>query len=66
MRPETRGERALSAQPRLVQSARKHQTITDTQRTQERNVRRGGKVRLVLGVLGLLGEFSVLTRGIML
>ena len=46
MRPrETRGERAVSAQPRLVQSARKHQTITDTQRTQERNVRRGGKVR---------------------
>jgi len=44
MRPEARGERALSAQPRLVQSARKHQTITDTQRTQERNVRRGGKI----------------------
>ena len=60
MRPrEARGERAVSAQPRLVQSARKHQTITDTQRTQERNVRRGGKVRLVLGVLG---EWSVLTR----
>ena len=63
MRPsEARGERAVSAQPRLVQSARKHQTITDTQRTQERNVRRGGKVRLVLGVLGMLGEWSVLTR----
>lgn len=45
MRPrEARGERAVSAQPRLVQSARKHQTITDTQRTQERNVRRGGKI----------------------
>ena len=52
MRPEARGERAMSAQPRLVQSARKHQTITDTQRTQERNVRRGGKVRLVLGLQG--------------
>ena len=45
MRPETkRGVRAVSAQPRLVESARKHQTITDTQRVQERNVRRGGKV----------------------
>ena len=45
MRPETkRGLRAVSAQPRLVQSARKHQTITDTQRVQERNVRRGGKL----------------------
>ena len=45
MRPETkRGVRAVSAQPRLVQSARKHQTITDTQRVQERNVRRGGKL----------------------
>lgn len=45
MRPrEARGERAVSAQPRLVQSARKHQTITDTQRLQERNVRRGGKI----------------------
>ena len=53
MRPrEARGERAVSAQPRLVQSARKHQTITDTQRLQERNVRRGGKVSLVLGLLG--------------
>ena len=45
MRPETkRGVRAVSAQPRLVESARKHQTITDTQRVQERNIRRGGKI----------------------
>lgn len=45
MRPETkRGIRAVSAQPRLVESARKHQTITDTQRVQERNIRRGGKI----------------------
>ena len=46
MRLEARGDRAVSAQPRLVQSARKHQTVTDTQRVQERNVTRGGKVRL--------------------
>ena len=44
LRPQARGDRAVSAQPRLVESARKHQTITDTQRVQERNVRRGGKV----------------------
>ena len=44
LRPQARGDRAVSAQPRLVESARKHQTITDTQRVQERNVRRGGKI----------------------
>ena len=61
MRPETkRGVRAVSAQPRLVESARKHQTITDTQRVQERNVTRGGKVRLWRGQL----RGSLLTRGI--
>ena len=54
MRPQARGDRAVSAQPRLVESARKHQTITDTQRVQERNIRRGGKVGWKWWLVGVL------------
>ena len=37
--------REVAVTPRVVHSARSHQTVTDTERLQERNVRRGGKVR---------------------
>ena len=45
MRREGREGREVAGTPRVVHSARSHQTVTDTERLQERNVRRGGKVR---------------------
>ena len=45
MRREGREGREVAVTPRVVHSARSHQTVTDTERLQERNVRRGGKVR---------------------
>ena len=42
---EGREGREVAGTPRVVHSARSHQTVTDTERLQERNVRRGGKVR---------------------
>ena len=46
MRREGREGREVAGTPRVVHSARSHQTVTDTERLQERNVRRGGKVRM--------------------
>ena len=45
MRREGKEGREVTVTPRVVHSARSHQTVTDTERLQERNVRRGGKVR---------------------
>ena len=45
MRKEGRESKACVAVPRVVHSTRSHQTVTDTERLQERKVRRGGKVR---------------------
>jgi len=44
IRKEGRESRACVAVPRVVQNTRSHQTVTDTERLQERKVRRGGKV----------------------
>ena len=44
MRREGREGREVAVTPRVVHSARSHQTVTDTERLQERNVRRGGKL----------------------
>lgn len=46
MRKEERGNKACVATPRVVQSTRSHRTVTDTERLQERNVRRGDKILL--------------------
>ena len=44
MRKDARESQACVAMPKVVHSTRSHQTTTDTERTQERKVKRGGKV----------------------
>jgi len=46
MRKEERGSAVSVAPPRVVHSTRSHRTVTDTERLQERNIRRGDKILL--------------------
>ena len=44
MRQERGKQAVVSSVPRVIHSSRSHRTVTDTERLQERNVRRGDKV----------------------
>jgi len=46
MRKEERGNAVSVVPPRVVHSTRSHRTVTDTERLQERNIRRGDKILL--------------------